>query len=680
MKIVVLLSFFGLCGGSYNTADLEELSDYSSHPCARQCEDGGQPRVCVYDFTLELYYTLSRACLDCPYNLTDCYRPYCVPADGVARGLLTANRVLPGPAIQVCENDEIVVNVLNRMESTGGTTIHWHGFLQRGTPYMDGVSMVTQCPIPHMSNFQYRVKAVDPGTYWWHAHAGLQRSNGLFGHLVVRQTPSRDPHRLLYDYDLPEHVISVTDWLNEMTDNRFAAHHHDGGDNKPDSMLINGKGAFREFLNTTSGGKWNTPYAEFKVSPGKKYRFRVISAVILNCPIQFSIDDHNLMVIASDGGNFDPVVVDSFNVFTGERFDFVLTTRNSSSAESFWIRARGVADCSVKKAHQVAVLRYEGAPQTLPGQNSSWEASNRLGITLNAFNTRGNDTVLSLDRLNATKDIADDDSLKPVPDKKFYLAMDFNKIDNFHFHTPGLYPLNSFPKAKQLYSPQMNHISFVLPSVPLLTQFAEINEKTQFCNADEVQVDCKAKYCECTHRLKVALGDVVELILIDEGVIFNANHPMHLHGYKFRVIGMDRLNESTSLEEVKALDKAGQLRRKLTRAPLKDTVTVPDGGYTIVRFKADNPGMWLLHCHVEFHLSIGMGLVLQVGEPAQFPARPKNFPECRAWTFTGLEEPSLRSNSTTTLGTKASQAPDQQSMFAGVLAVLCLSLVCSLLY
>ena len=39
-----------------------------------------------------------------------------------------------------------------------------------------------------------------------------------------------------------------------------------------------------------------------------------------------------------------------------------------------------------------------------------------------------------------------------------------------------------------------------------------------------------------------------------------------------------------------ALDRSGQLKRKLTKAPLKDTVTVPDGGYTIIRFKADNPG------------------------------------------------------------------------------------------
>ena len=86
-----------------------------------------------------------------------------------------------------------------------------------------------------------RFIAKDPGTYWWHSHAGFQRSNGLFGPIVIRQMQSRDPHSVLYDYDLPEHVLSVTDWLVEMTADRFAAHHHETGDNKPASMLINGE-------------------------------------------------------------------------------------------------------------------------------------------------------------------------------------------------------------------------------------------------------------------------------------------------------------------------------------------------------------------------------------------------------------------------------------------------------
>lgn len=51
-----------------------------------------------------------------------------------------------------------------------------------------------------------------------------------------------------------------------------------------------------------------------------------------------------------------------------------------------------------------------------------------------------------------------------------------------------------------------------------------------------------------------------------------------------------QLNTSTSVEFVKVLDAMGQIKRKLSRAVLKDTVTVPDGGYTIIRFKASNAG------------------------------------------------------------------------------------------
>lgn len=53
---------------------------------------------------------------------------------------------------------------------------------------------------------------------------------------------------------------------------------------------------------------------------------------------------------------------------------------------------------------------------------------------------------------------------------------------------------------------------------------------------------------------------------------------------------MDRLGENTSIQIVKHLDQAGHLQRNLKTAPLKDSVTVPDGGYTIIRFHATNPG------------------------------------------------------------------------------------------
>lgn len=64
------------------------------------------------------------------------------------------------------------------------------------------------------------------------------------------------------------------------------------------------------------------------------------------------------------------------------------------------------------------------------------------------------------------------------------------------------------------------------------------------CNDETLRntTNCSTKYCECVHVLKVGLGDTVELVLIDEGYTYSANHPMHLHGNYFRVIGMDKVS------------------------------------------------------------------------------------------------------------------------------------------
>lgn len=58
---------------------------------------------------------------------------------------------------------------------------------------------------------------------------------------------------------------------------------------------------------------------------------------------------------------------------------------------------------------------------------------------------------------------------------------------------------------------------------------------------------------------------------------------------------MERVGNHTSVEEIEKMDRDGLIVRNLRSAPLKDTVTVPDGGFTILRFLADNPGVLLLY-------------------------------------------------------------------------------------
>lgn len=89
-----------------------------------------------------------------------------------------------------------------------------------------------------------------------------------------------------------------------------------------------------------------------------------------------------------------------------------------------------------------------------------------------------------------------------------------------------------------------------------------------------------------------------------------------------------------SLDEIESLDRLGKLERNLDRPPVKDTVTVPVGGYTIFRFVTDNPGSWLLHCHLDFHSEIGMALLVKVGAPSDLPQPPDNWPQCGNFDYT----------------------------------------------
>lgn len=79
------------------------------------------------------------------------------------------------------------------------------------------------------------------------------------------------------------------------------------------------------------------------------------------------------------------------------------------------------------------------------------------------------------------------------------------------------------------------------------------------------------------------------------------NHPFHVHGYQLFVTSMgqhpDKIPMTVQLAREMLSFKPALFSMTSTNFPLKDTVSIPSKGYTILRFKADNPGFWLLHCH-----------------------------------------------------------------------------------
>ncbi|XP_030081054.1 laccase-2 [Drosophila hydei] len=714
------------------TSRIEELDDvevtqdiwtpewYRQHPCVRDCQADAPPMTCHYTFVVEWYQTFSKACFDCPLNLTDCSRPHCIMGDGLQRSITVVNRMMPGPSIEVCEGDQIVVDVKNNLLGES-TTIHWHGLHQKQTPYMDGVPHITQCPISPHATFRYSFPADNAGTHFWHSHTGMQRGDGVFGPLIIRRPKHAEPHGGLYDFDLSEHVLVVQDWIHEPGASIFAFHHHSSGDNKPHNILINGRGRYynriwadmkrqhrmaaeaapTEALSATPpnliqllssealqqqrnsseslaahsrqrrGNVQNIPLEQiphqvYHVKRGFRYRFRIVNAEYLNCPILVSVDNHLLTAINSDGYDIEAMEVGSIVTYSGERFDFVLNA--NQAVGNYWLRLKGLMDCSERftSAFQVAILRYEGAPEVEPSAELGYD-HNATGIELNVMN-RGpgyadTKTVAEMRALPIYDTVSgiDDDTLKPEADYKFFVYYDFYRKDNPEFHNGDYYGMDAnVSRENMLYTPQLNHISLKFPSVALLPQRHQLSDEL-FCNETTLAqqgIDCREQFCKCHHVLQVPLNAVVELIIVDEGFTFYANHPFHLHGNAFRVIGLERLGENVTIEMIKQLDQFKLLKRNLINPPVKDTVTVPDGGYTIIRFEAYNPGYWLFHCHIEFHAEIGMALVLKVGDDDKMVPVPHNFPTCGDYMPGARDETSSTIETTDSPATRAPPTKD----------------------
>ena len=109
-----------------------------------------------------------------------------ISPDGFNKSALLVNGLFPGPAIEASYGDTFKVTVNNRITGPEeGTTIHWHGMLQTGTPYYDGVAAVTQCPIAPGKSMTYTFAADSYGTSFYHAHYSSQYIDGIFGPIVI---------------------------------------------------------------------------------------------------------------------------------------------------------------------------------------------------------------------------------------------------------------------------------------------------------------------------------------------------------------------------------------------------------------------------------------------------------------------------------------------------------------
>lgn len=151
---------------------------------------------------LNLFYTTNLFAADRIVNLVVGYKTVCFA--GKCRKAIAVNNQIPAPTLHFKEGDRVSITVYNHLDEE--TAIHWHGIL---VPWqMDGVLGVNQKGIQPGQFFHYEFTLHQTGTYWYHAHAGLQEQQGLYGAFLI-DPPKEFPYKYNKDY-----VIVLSDWSN----------------------------------------------------------------------------------------------------------------------------------------------------------------------------------------------------------------------------------------------------------------------------------------------------------------------------------------------------------------------------------------------------------------------------------------------------------------------------------
>ena len=220
------------------------------------------------------------------------------------------------------------------------TTLHFHGIHQNGTNNMDGVSMVTQCPVPPGHSYVYNFTITQNGTYWYHSHVAGQYPDGNRGPLIVH---NKDAYfNSLYQEEM---VITMTDWYNtvmKILDKEFLSPYDpEGNEPIPDSMLVN----------ETMASKWS-------VEPNTTYLVRLINIGSF-VSHYFYIEGHNFTIVEVDGVYTEPATTDMLYIAVGQRYSVLLTTKDSTD--------ENYAVVNIFDSTQLAII-----PSTLALNQTNW--------------------------------------------------------------------------------------------------------------------------------------------------------------------------------------------------------------------------------------------------------------------------------------------------------------------
>ncbi|KAJ9209949.1 CAZyme family AA1 [Paecilomyces variotii] len=523
--------------------------------------------------------------------------------DGVKKRVFLINDEFPGPTIEARSGDTLVITVHNDLQDES-LAIHWHGL--RGPNSMDGVVGVTQCAIAPGSSFTYNftIPADQSGTFWYHSHSNVQRSDGLYGGLVVHKPVSKPTVRgLLAGHDFPdsekyhynkELLLLVGDWYHRSAVDVLAWYMRAGSfgnEPVPDSLLVNGLGRYNCSMAVPArpvdcNGNRSLPYLD--LDPSITYRIRVVNTGSL-AGFTLRFKEENLQLIQLDGGidvesQYQQTATSAGILFPGQRMDLVLKASSHTDKHT---------PSSLTVELDKGCFKYPN-PALTPSHTFPIYY-NSASIPISNINsqppppppsTPNDSSHIDIERASSASSI-----LASLPSKAQQTHVVYTKVEK-------LARLSNVPYGffnRTTWKPQAD------PPTPLISLPRQQWDRNQ---------------------LAVVTGPEPEWVDFIVNNLDDSSHPFHLHGHNFYIlfihkasIGWGSYNpfQDTSPPGLPPSSSNPEYTPyNLTRSILRDTVQIPSRGYAVLRFRADNPGTWLFHCHIAWHLASGMAMVVDV--------------------------------------------------------------------
>ncbi|WP_060477659.1 copper resistance system multicopper oxidase [Pseudomonas monteilii] len=578
---------------------------------------------------------------------------------GAARTAMAINGSVPGPILRWREGDTVTLRVRNRLKQD--TSIHWHGIILPAN--MDGVPGLSFHGIAPDGMYEYKFKVHQNGTYWYHSHSGFQEQSGVYGALVI---DAKDPEPFVYDRD---YVVMLSDWTDEDPAQVLSKL-------KKQSDYYNfHKRTIGDFVDDVSEKGWSAAvadrkmWAEMKMSPtdladvsgytytylmngqapngnwtgifkpGEKIRLRFINGSAMTY-FDVRIPGLKMTVVAADGQYVKPVSVDEFRIAVAETYDVIVEPENEQAytifAQSMDRTGYSRGTLAVREGLQAPVPEVDPRPIIAMsdmgmdhgsmggmdhGSMAGMDQGNMAGMDHSKMAGMDHGSMAGMDHskmagMDHGSMAGMDHSKMAGMDHGNMAGMDHSKMAGMgHEGMAGMSgAMQSHPASEtnnplvdmQTMSPTpklndpgiglRNNGRRVLTYADLRSTFIDPDGREPGRTIELHLTGHMEKFAwsfdgikfSDAEPLRLKYGERLHITLVNDTMM---THPIHLHGMW------------SDLE-----DENGNFMVR------KHTIDMPPGSKRSYRVTADALGRWAYHCHLLFHMEMGMFREVRVDE------------------------------------------------------------------